>query len=111
MKVSKEEILHIAKLANLYIEDNEVDKYLETNKNNKAYLNASYELKEDILIFELMLTKQKPELVLASKDDFYAFSNKVNSDKEYLKENATGNEDIKLLHYSSAPYISMPVAQ
>ena len=29
MKVSKEEILHIANLANLYIEDNEVDKYLE----------------------------------------------------------------------------------
>lgn len=95
----------------LKLEKEKVDKYLETNKNNKAYLNASYELKEDILIFELMLTKQKPELVLASKDDFYAFSNKVNSDKEYLKENATGNEDIKLLHYSSAPYISMPVAQ
>ena len=29
MQVSKEEILHIANLANLYIEDNEVDKYLE----------------------------------------------------------------------------------
>lgn len=29
MTVSKEEILHIANLANLYLEDNEVDKYLE----------------------------------------------------------------------------------
>ena len=29
MQVSKKEILHIANLANLYIEDNEVDKYLE----------------------------------------------------------------------------------
>ncbi len=29
MTVSKEEILHIANLANLYLEENEVDKYLE----------------------------------------------------------------------------------
>ncbi len=29
MTVSKEEILHIANLANLYLEENEIDKYLE----------------------------------------------------------------------------------
>ena len=29
MKVSKEELLHIAKLASLKLEENEVDKYLE----------------------------------------------------------------------------------
>lgn len=29
MTLSKEEILHIANLANLYLEENEVDKYLE----------------------------------------------------------------------------------
>ena len=45
------------------------------------------------------------------KKDFYEFSNEVNNDKEYLKENVTGNEDIKLLNYSSAPFIKMPVAQ
>ena len=31
--------------------------------------------------------------------------------QDYLKENVTGNEDIKLLNYSSAPFIKMPVAQ
>ena len=89
----------------------EKEEYLNNNPDNEEAQAEFNDAKKDLQIFELMLTKQKPELVLASKDDFYAFSNKVNSDKEYLKENATGNEDIKLLHYSSAPYISMPVAQ
>lgn len=95
----------------LKLEQEKVDKYLEINKNNKVYLNASYELKEDLQIFELMLTKQKPILELASKDNFYEFNNEVNNDKEYLKENLTGNKDIKVLNYSSASFIKMPVAQ
>ncbi len=89
----------------------EREEYLNNNPDNEEAQAEFNDAKKDLQIFELMLTKQKPKLELASKDDFYAFSNKVNSDKEYLKENATGNEDIKLLHYSSAPYISMPVAQ
>ena len=48
---------------------------------------------------------------IADKKNFYEFSNQVNNDKEYLKENVTGNEDIKVLNYSSAPFIKMPVAQ
>ena len=64
-----------------------------------------------IQIFELMITKEKPTLELADKKDFYEFSNEVNNSKDYLKENVTGNEDIKVLNYSSAPFIKMPVAQ
>ena len=58
-----------------------------------------------------MITKKKPILELRDKKDFYKFSKKVNNVKDYLKENVTGNEDIKLLNYSSAPFIKMPVAQ
>lgn len=69
------------------------------------------ELKEEIMLFELMITKQKPILELADKDDFFKFNNVPNLDKEYLKENITGNEEIKVLKYKSAPFIKMPIAQ
>ena len=39
------------------------------------------------------------KLELADIDDFFAFSNEVNNDKEYLEENITGNKDIKLLTF------------
>lgn len=68
-------------------------------------------LEEKIMLYELMMTKEKPVLCLADKDDFFKFSNEVINDKEYLKENITGNEDIKILKYKSAPFIKMPIAQ
>lgn len=68
-------------------------------------------LDEDIMLFELMFTKEKPILELANKNDFFKFSNEVNNDKEYLKTNMTGNPDIKITNYSSAPFIKMPIAQ
>ena len=85
-------------------------KYIEflEKADNKEELQRA---KEDLLLLELMITKKKPTLELADKKDFYEFSNQVNNDKEYLKENVTGNEDIKVLNYSSAPFIKMPVVQ
>lgn len=87
------------------------EEYLNNNPDNEEAQAEFNDAKKDLQIFELMVTKKKPTLELADKKDFYEFSNEVNNDKEYLKENVTGNEDIKLLNYSSAPFIKMPVAQ
>lgn len=89
----------------------EKEEYLNNNPDNEEAQDGFNDAKKDLQIFELMITKKKPTLQLADKKDFYEFSNEVNNDKEYLKENVTGNEDIKLLNYSSAPFIKMPVAQ
>ena len=89
----------------------EKEEYLNNNPDNEEAQAEFNDAKKDLQIFELMLTKQKPKLELADKKDFYEFSNQVNNDKDYLKENVTGNGDIKVLNYSSAPFISMPVAQ
>lgn len=89
----------------------EKEEYLNNNPDNEEAQDEFNDAKRDLQIFELMITKKKPTLELADKKDFYEFSNEVNNDKEYLKENVTGNEDIKLLNYSSAPFIKMPVAQ
>lgn len=89
----------------------EKEEYLNNNPDNEEAQAEFNDAKKDLQIFELMVTKKKPTLELADKKDFYEFSNEVNNDKDYLKENVTGNEDIKVLNYSSAPFIKMPVAQ
>ena len=89
----------------------EKEEYLNNNPDNEEAQAEFNDAKKDLQIFELMVTKKKPTLELADKKNFYEFSNQVNNDKEYLKENVTGNEDIKVLNYSSAPFIKMPVAQ
>ena len=89
----------------------EKKEYLNNNPDNEEAQDEFNDAKKDLQIFELMITKKKPTLELADKKDFYEFSNQVNNDKDYLKENVTGNEDIKVLNYSSAPFIKMPVAQ
>lgn len=87
------------------------EEYLNNNPDNEEAQSEFNDAKKDLQIFELMITKKKPTLELADKKNFYEYSNQVNNDKEYLKENVTGNEDIKVLNYSSAPFIKMPVAQ
>ena len=87
------------------------EEYLNNNPDNEEAQAEFNDAKNDLQIFELMVTKKKPTLELADKKNFYEFSNQVNNDKEYLKENVTGNEDIKVLNYSSAPFIKMPVVQ
>lgn len=89
----------------------EKEEYLNNNPDNEEAQDEFNDAKKDLQIFELMITKKKPTLELADKKNFYEFSNQVNNDKEYLKENVTGNEDIKVLNYSSASFIKMPVAQ
>ena len=89
----------------------EKEEYLNNNPDNEEAQAEFNDAKKDLQIFELMITKKKPILELADKKNFYEYSNQVNNDKEYLKENVTGNEDIKVLNYSSAPFIKMPVAQ
>lgn len=91
----------------LYNSKRKYIEFLEKTDNKEELQRA----KEDLLLLELMITKKKPTLELADKKNFYEFSNQVNNDKDYLKENVTGNEDIKVLNYSSAPFIKMPVAQ
>lgn len=91
----------------LYNSKRKYIEFLEKTDNKEELQRA----KEDLLLLELMITKKKPTLELADKKNFYEYSNQVNNDKEYLKENVTGNEDIKVLNYSSAPFIKMPVAQ
>lgn len=85
--------------------------YTENNPTKKEVLCEYKKVLEELQIFEFMYNKEKPILELANKDNFFEFSNKVNNDKEYLKENPTGNEDIKLLNYTSLPFIKMPIAQ
>ena len=87
------------------------EEYLNNNPDNEEAQSEFNDAKKDLQIFELMITKKKPTLELADKKNFYEYSNQVNNDKDYLKENVTGNEDIKVLNYSSAPFIKMPVAQ
>lgn len=87
------------------------EEYLNNNPDNEEAQAEFNDAKKDLQIFELMITKKKPTLELADKKNFYEYSNQVNNDKDYLKENVTGNEDIKVLNYSSAPFIKMPVVQ
>lgn len=106
------------------IKNNELDKimkmYCDLRKEKTNILNGTVnpkseellkEINENIMILELMLTKEKPTLELADKDNFFMFDNNFNTNREYLKENVTGNEDIKVLKYKSAPFIKMPIAQ
>lgn len=85
---------------------------LAIEKENKPELTEKRDvINEKIIVMELMITKDKPELYLADKDNFFDYSTDFNLDKEYLKTNMTGNEDIKIMKYKSAPFIRMPIAQ
>lgn len=111
-----EEMLEMEKLS----KEELLNQYSDTVRNyNKLKSNiiSEYDLEilglieEKMMLYELMMSKEKPVLYLADKDDFFKYSNEVINDKEYLKENVTGNEDIKILKYKSAPFIKMPIAQ
>jgi len=89
------------------------EQYLQTkiDHGNTRFESILKEAKEDIMVLKMMLTKEKSVLELADYDDIFMFDNHVNNDKEYLKENVTGNKDIKVLKYKSLPFIKMPIAQ
>ena len=88
---------------------NQID-YMKMGAKNAEQLKEVAALEEDLKLYKLMLEKEKPVIQLADKD-FFDFSTEYSNDKEYLKENVTGNEDIKILKYKSAPFIKLPVAQ
>ena len=88
-----------------------LDKYSKNNPNNIEIIEELKKYREELKIMEFMFKKKKPVLELANKDNFFEFNNNVNNDKEYLKQNPTGNEDVKLLNYSSLPFIKMPITQ
>jgi len=56
-------------------------------------------LEEALTMFELMITKSKPELYVADKDNFYDFDN--------MKD----NKDIKVKSYKSGPIIRFPISK
>lgn len=95
----------------LKVREEALEKYSKNNPDNKQVLLGYKDVLIQRQIMDFMLEKEKPVLKLADKKDFFEFSNDVNNDKKYLKENATGNEDIKLLNYKSLPVIKMPIAQ
>ena len=63
------------------------------------YEEIKREVEEEIMCFEHLITRENPEIYIAPNKDFYCLDNK--------KE----NEDIKILKYTSLPFIKMPVAQ
>ena len=85
--------------------------YVKNNPNKTEVLKEYKKVLEELQIFEFMYNKQKPILKLANVDNFFEFNNKVNNNKDYLKKNPTGNRDVKLLNYTSLPFINIPVAQ
>jgi len=89
------------------------EQYLQTkvDHGNTRFESLLKEAKEDIMVLKMMLTKEKSVLELKDYDDIFMFDNDVYNDKEYLKENVTGNKDIKVLKYKSLPFIKMPIAQ
>ena len=81
------------------------------NPNREEVINNYKDIQKQLKILEFMITKNKPEFIVAENDDFFSFNTEINNDKEYLKENPTGNKDLVLKNYSSLPFIKMPVAQ
>lgn len=100
-----------ARYDDLKTKEAEITVKMNSAINPDKYKEVLRKVSEEIKIFELMVTKEKAILELADKDDFFSFNNNVNNDEQYLKENMTGNEDIKIKKYSSAPFIKMPIAQ
>ena len=86
MTVSKEEILHIANLANLYLEENEVDKYLE---NLQDILNFA-EIVNNAPVENLDITIGAHE----AKNVFRKDEIKVFEDTKSLLQNAPDQDQI-----------------
>ena len=84
MQVSKEEILHIANLASLKIEDNEVEKYLENLQEILDF--AEVVNKADVENLDITIGANKEKNVFR-KDEV-----KIFEDNESLLQNAESKE-------------------
>ncbi|MBQ3021128.1 MAG: thymidylate synthase [Bacilli bacterium] len=78
--------------------------YLLDKIEKADYLKDDYEeiireVNEEIMCFEHLIIREAPILYIAPNKEFYELDNKKD------------NDDIKILKYTSLPYIKMPVAQ
>ena len=84
----------------------------ELNKVNKNIAKEYEEAYERKICFEHLLTRETPELELASHDSIFEYSTDyVKKNDPYLKENPIGNKELVLKNYHPTPFISMPIAQ
>ena len=84
MKVSKEELLHIAKLANLNLKEEETDKYLENLQDILNFANVVNEAKVDDLDITIGANEAKN---VFREDEIKNFD-----DNEALLQNAPSKE-------------------
>lgn len=78
--------------------------YLDKKIKDNESLKKDYEeiiriIDEEIMCLEHLITRENPVLYIAPNKDFYSLDNKKD------------NDDIKILKYTSLPFIKMPVAQ
>ena len=95
------------------IETLPMSKRVNKLKTFNAELAKNYEESfERKISFEHLATRRTPELELASHDSIFEYSTDyVKKNDPYLKENPIGNKELVLKHYTSTPFISMPIAQ
>ena len=87
-------------------------RYKELRKIDKTLAQDYEEAYERKICFEHMLTRETPELELASHDSIFEYSTDyVRKNDPYLKENPIGNRELVLKKYHPTPFISMPIAQ
>ena len=101
----------IKRYNSLSMQEERLRNFLETNPNKQDVLESHKDVLDHLNILDFMLTKKKPEFNVVEKDNFFDISTDIINDKEYLKENPTGNKDLVLKNYSSMPFIKIPVAQ
>lgn len=101
----------IRRYNSLITQEERLSKFLEENPDKLEVLESQKDLLKQIQVMNFMLTKKKPKLEVVDTDDFFSINTDINNDKEYLKENPTGNKDLVLKDYSSMPFIKIPVAQ
>lgn len=95
----------------LATQEEKLRNYLISNPNKIDVYESHKDVLKNLQIMNFMLTKKKPKFEVSKKDNFFDINTEINNDKEYLKENPTGNKDLVLKDYSSMPYIKIPVAQ
>lgn len=84
----------------------------ELNKIDKKLAKDYNEAFERKISFEHMITRETPELELASHDSIFEYSTDfAKKDDPYLNINPIGNKEIVLKKYHPTPFIYMPIAQ
>ena len=87
-------------------------RYKALSITNEQLSNEYEEAFERKVCLEHMLTRETPELELASHDSIFEYSTDfVKKGDKYLEENPIGNKEIVLKKYHKTPFISMPIAQ